>query len=204
MTEPQSAPFQQPPRSAASAGLTPQEQQALVDAARLLKPLARAARVANFDGTLYTIGGALSLLAGGLGMDVVNLTLGVALLAVGLFERGAARQLRVAHPQAPLRVAKSELAGLAVMCSYFLYAWLVMPALSEEFSSQLSGLGSLGDSARRDAEAFQRIIYPTLLVTSLVVQGLVVRYFLSKRAAVNRYLDEVPEWARKVAEGVSD
>jgi len=200
-----SAPTGAPATGPTSGSLSAKDQTALADAALLLAPLKRAANVANFNGAFYSVGGALSLMFAIPGrLDVVGLLLGIALLSIGLFERSAARRLCHGDPTAAAHIARTELVALGVMVSYFLLAMFVLPSTSEELREHAAELGSMGDDIQRMADTLTRILYPTLIATVVIVQGLMARYFLRKRADVARYLDEAPEWARKVVESVGN
>jgi hypothetical protein len=200
MSEPTGAPAGEP----RSGSLSPQDQQELEAVSMLMRPLKSVARVANFDGILYTVGGALSILIAFLGgIDWVGLALGVFLLVIGLVQRKAARGLRHGDRAALPMLARSEFISLCGLLSYFLFKIFGPSQVSQEVLDHASELKELGVDIEATTREFTLILYPTLIAGALIGQGLLIRYFLRKRSAMEQYLD-APEWARRTVEGIED
>lgn len=167
----------------------------LLRAAELQQPLARAARIGRGNGLGYVVFGVLSLLVAVVGFDLVGLIVGGVVLGVGLWERKQAARLLAADTDAPGRLARGELTLLAAIAIYAV-AGLVLPPDVRELQRQLGNTRDLGIDLQRLTALVSTAWYGSVLLVSLLYQGGLARYFLGRRAAVARYLEEVPAWAR--------
>jgi hypothetical protein len=177
--------------------LSAQDQELLGRAAELYRPLARAARIAHVNGSGFVIFGGLTLLVALFEPDYVAILLGACVTAVGIDERRAGDRLSAADPAAPRRLARNELLLLAAIAVYGLLKLTLLRPDGEElertFGRALPELdvGGLVDS-------MTTATYATVIAVALLYQGGLARYFARKRADVDRFNAEIPEWARKV------
>jgi hypothetical protein len=169
------------------------EQRELSRAAELGAPLRRAAKLARSNGLGYAVFGALTILLS-LPLDIAGLLLGGCLLAVGIAQQRTASRLVAGDPTAPGVLARNELLLLAAIT---VYAVAQMTILRAGTSADLE---MLGDSAGVDVaglvDAVAGAVYGGVIVISLVYQGGMALYFRRRLPIVERYANEVPEWAR--------
>jgi hypothetical protein len=184
-----------PPAAAASGPLSAQDQEVLARAAGLHRSLRRAASLARLNGMGYAVFGALSLMiAIPGGIDWIGAAVGVVLLGAGLVERTSGERLAHGDADAPKRLALAELVLLACIVAYGL-AGLAGLFPGAQDLADASGLGQLDIQA-----LMNRIVYPTVIAVAVLYQGGMARYFWKKRADVERYREEAPEWARRLVE----
>jgi hypothetical protein len=175
----------------------------LARAAELQRPLARAAKLGTGNGMGYAVFGGLSLLFALPGWDVIGLALGAVLLGVGLHERTQSKRLLQADTAAPLRLACGELVLLGAIALYGVLGLTVLPAASDVLKQQLGGAKGLGLEVLKIADSISTIWYTSAIAISLLYQGAMARYFLKRRSDMERYLGEVPAWAREVVESMA-
>src|SRR5947209_5604480 len=85
----------------------------LVETAKRLEPLKRAARWGRTNGLGYVVFGGLSLLLSiSSSPDWIGLLIGAVLIGAGIVERSQAARLAQGDPEAPVRLAQAELALL--------------------------------------------------------------------------------------------
>ena len=182
----------------------PQEDRVwLTRGAELHRPLARAAKLGMANGMGYAVFGGLSLLFALSGWDMAGLTIGAVLLGVGLHERAQARRLIDADPAAPGSLARGELTLLAAITLYGLIGLTVMPGANGALQQQLAGAKGLGVDIQQITNSIQTIWYTAVIAIALLYQGLTARYFLNRRSDLNKYLSEIPAWAREVVEAMA-
>ena len=70
----------------------------------------------------------------------------------------------------------------------------------EELAAQLGGTSALGIDVSALTNSLNALIYATFIAVTLLYQGGMARYFLRRRAMIDSYLQECPEWARRVVE----
>ncbi|MDD1749397.1 MAG: hypothetical protein LUO89_05915 [Methanothrix sp.] len=151
----------------------------------------------------YAVFGGLSLAFALPDWDMIGLVLGAVLLGVGLYERAQSKRLLQADTAAPLRLARGELVLLGAIALYCVLGLTVLPAASDVLKQQLRGAEGLGLDVQKLANSISTIWYTTAIAISLLYQGGMARYFLRRRSDVTRYLEEVPAWAREVAESMA-
>ena len=181
--------------------MSTEERELLARAVELHRPLARAARMGRANGTGYVAFGALSLVFSVSDPGAIGIALGVVLLGAGLVERAGAARLRRADPAAPLRMARAELVLMGAIVLYGVLGLTVLPSGADELGAQAGGV-ELGQDITELTDALETLWYALIIAIGLVYQGGMARAFLRRRAAVTRYLTEVPAWARKVVESM--
>jgi hypothetical protein len=182
--------------------MTGQQRELLARAVELHRPLARAARMGRANGGGYVVFGSLSLMFSVLGPDVIGLAMGAVLIGAGLVERAGAARLRQADPTAPLFMARAELAVMAAVVIYGILGLTVLPSLAQELRGQIDGMEELGLDIVEISRSVTTLWYALVIALGLVYQGGMARAFLRRREPLERYLDEIPEWARSVVESM--
>ena len=183
--------------------MTPADRALLARAAELHRPLARAARSGRWNGLGYAVFGCLSLLLASMDLDMVGIALGAFLLAVGLGERAQAARLLRADGVAARRLVQLELALLGAIALYGILGLTVLPSSGEALQRQLHGLGGSGVDIRRLAHSIDRAWYASVIAVALLYQGGMALHFHRRRRDVERYLREVPAWARDVVQSMA-
>jgi hypothetical protein len=155
------------------------------------------------NGMGYAVFGGLSLAFALLDWDMAGLLIGAVLLGIGFHERAQAKRLMQADPAAPLGLAHGELALLSAITIYGLIGLTVMPDVNGVLRSQLASVKGAGLDIQKITNSIQVFWYTTVIVIALIYQGLMARYFLSRRSDLTRYRAEVPNWAREVVESMA-
>ena len=154
----------------------------------------RAAKLARSNGLGYAVFGALTILSS-LPLDLPGLLLGACLLAVGVAQQRIAPRLVAGDRTVPDLLARNELLLLAAITAY---AVAQMTFLRASTSGELE---MLGDSAGIDVaglvDALAGAVYGGVIVISLLYQGGMAMYFRRRGPVVERYVREVPGWARE-------
>jgi hypothetical protein len=178
-----------------------QAAQALRHAAELHRPLARAARLARGNGGLMLALGSLSALFGLLGPDGPTFAMGAIAAATGWFERRDGERLRRAEEGSPAALARNELLLLGAVAVYCVLHMTVLKPSGEELERALGGVPA-GLDIQATIERLTNMIYPTLLVISVLFQGGLARHYARQREPLERYRREVPAWAREALEAI--
>jgi hypothetical protein len=169
----------------------------LAHAAELHRPLARAAKVAHTNGGWLLLFGGIGILLGFMGPDWVSLVIGGAVAGVGFVERRGGERLRRADPEAPGLLARNELVLMAVLVVFGVLLLTLLRSTSEELDKAVGG--SLpGVDIEELSNAMTNVVGATTIAVALLYQGGMARYFLRRRRDVERFLAEIPEWARDV------
>ncbi len=171
-------------------------------AAELRTPLVRAKARADFYAAGYLVIGLLAVLFGLVGPDPVSLVVGAAGAAIGWDERREARRLLRGEAGAARALARDELVLLGVLAVYCVLCLTLLRADGAEL--QRAAGGSLPGIDLADlTDRLTNIVYPTLLAISLIVQGLLARFYARQEPVAARYREEAPEWAREALESAT-
>ncbi len=175
--------------------LSDKDKDLLALAAELHRPLARAAKRAYDNGGWLALFGGLTALFGILGPDVVGLIVGGCVLGVGILERRNGERLRRADVEAPRLLARNELCLMVVIVIYALLQLTVFRTTGEELERAAGGaLGGL--DIKGMASSLTNPVYATVIAVTLLYQGGMALYYRKRRADVERFVGEIPEWAR--------
>lgn len=180
------------------APLTPEHYQQLTLASARAKKIHNAARVAAFNGWVSAILAVCALPFAAFSITSFLATIGLAVVAYNEF-RGRKLLLEF-QPSATALLGWNQLGLLAMIVVYCL--WMLYDGTS--------GLGALAGSHTRtsheltgglDAADIHRLIkiifivtYGTVIVSSLIFQGLNALYYFTRRKHVEAYLRETPQW----------
>jgi hypothetical protein len=182
-----------------------------VQAARMHRPLARAAGLARSSGSMMIVSAVLSVIVGGLAlasgdMQSGSITLGASLLLfiLGLVERSAGSDLAALNPHAPRRLALNQLVlFLVVVGCCFVGIQDADMAMAAAGSADTNGLppgmaNQVGEQVEVLAPMLIYGIYGLMIAISLVIQGGMALYYLSRKKAVLVFHNELPPWVADV------
>ena len=174
----------------------------LVETAKRLEPLKRAARRGRANGLGYVVFGGLSLLLSiSSNPDWIGLLIGAALSGAGLVERSQAARLGQGDPVAPTRMAQAELALLGAILLGGVIKLVFSSSASGELRTATGELSGLGLDVADLIDSVTRLVYAVVMAVSILYQGGMARYFLKRRNDVAIYLAS-PDWARSLAQSM--
>jgi hypothetical protein len=184
--------------------LTAEHRQELALAADRVTPIRKAARVATFNAWVTGIIAALSLPFALFSVEGFLVAVGLAIVAYNEF-RGRRRLLEF-DPSAATLLAWNQLGFLTlivVYCLWAIYAGLTgdspfaaaLAANPELFGGDNGDLTVWGDNLYRLCLVG---FYGTVIVLSVIFQGLNAVYYITRRKYVQKYVAETPEWIRNL------
>ncbi len=182
-------------------GLTPDQLRALAEARARGAKIRRAITIAYFDFWSVGIFGALTLLGSLLSFSWPGLLVGIAMVTVAIVEFRAAQELKKLDPTAPRRLAINQLFfGLTLFtyAAYTLFVGLRDPGqysgiLASQMPPELadsSMVGSINDITK----LILILLYGTLALVAVTVQGGTALFYFSRAKYVNIYLASTPDW----------
>jgi hypothetical protein len=178
--------------------LSPENFQQLTQAQERAKKIRKAGGVANFNGWSTGIFAALSVPFAFSSAAGFLITLGLSIVAWNEF-RGRGRMLKF-DPTGPVLLGWNQVGFLALIVGYC--CWSIYTGLngSGELTKQLQADPELARAMHElgDFEGLQRMlvlaVYGTVIVLSVLFQGLNALYYFSRRKLVVAYLQETPAW----------
>lgn len=189
--------------SSPPAPLTPFQQQEVADARLRAKRIDNAAGLAAFNGWTTGLAAALSLAASlSFGMGVVATVIVCAGLGTVAFNefRGRGRLLRF-DPRGPWQLGLNQLGFMVFLVGYCL--WRIY-AVWQDPSAPLELLRDPQIKARFSPEdlllirdlymPIVMVVYSTLILVSLLFQGLNAIYYFTRAKYVREHLQETPAW----------
>jgi hypothetical protein len=175
----------------------------LVETAKRLEPLKRAARRGRANGLGYVVFGGLSLLLSiSSDPDWIGLLIGGGLIGAGLVERSQAAHLGQGDPMAPMRMAQAELALLGAILIGSVIKLVFSSSASGELRTATGELSGLGLDVADLIDSVTTLVYAVVMAVSILYQGGMARYFLKRRNDVAIYLAS-PDWARSLAQSLN-
>ena len=197
-----------PPRPTGPAAkpLTPEHYQALAEANLRAKKVLKAAGVAMFNACTFGFFAACGLLivlfSAAMGeADVSGLLVSSALGVLAWNEFHGRTLLRRFDLRAPAVLGWNQIALMAVIIAYC--GWQIANALlgPNEFDRQMkaypevmSAFGNIGELYRVASVA----IYGTVILATVLFQGLNALYYFTRAKYLRAYLDETPPWVVEV------
>lgn len=172
------------------------DRELLLLGAELRRPIARAARLARWNGAGYLAFGAFSLLLS-LPTDVPGLAVGAVLIWIGLRERRQADALLAGELDAPARLARGELVLMIAVIAYSLLQILQAGRADSEMEREL---GLVDPELVELTGSVTRSMYAAFIAATLLYQGFMALRFRRLAPVLARYVARVPEWAREVLE----
>ncbi len=178
---------------------------AVAAAAARTQPIRKAARVAAFNGWSLALMAALSAPFALFSVDGLLVFAGLAIFAFNEF-RGRKRLLAF-EPAATTMLGWNQLGLLAMITLYCLWALYSNLLGSNSLEAQLkaspelgAAFGSLGNMDGFDGLYRQIVIvlYVSVIGLSALFQGANALYYFTRRAVVEDYVRETPEWVREI------
>lgn len=179
----------------AEAGLSPEQLQALQDAAIRAKPIQRAASVATFNYWTLGLFGLPALLVGLFSLP--SLFVGAGLLLIAHNEHRGAKMFRQLDRRAPRMLGLNQLGLIAVLTAYG--TWGVMQALTAEnhYAEQIAAMPQLAPTLEPLGELYATLsilVYGGVIAFAFIFQGFNSWYYFSRAKWMRRYLHETPAW----------
>src|SRR5689334_21887059 len=141
----------------------------LVETAKRLEPLKRAARRGRANGLVYVVFGGLSLLLSiSSNPDWISLLIGTVLIGSGLVERSQAARLGHGDPLAPARMAQAELALLGAMLLGGGIKLVFSASASGELRTSTGELSGLGLDVADLIDSVTRLVYAVVMAVSIL------------------------------------
>ncbi len=178
--------------------LTQAEQDTVAAAHARAKKLRKAARVAAFNGWVTGIFAAVSAPFALFSLPGFLVTVGLSVVAYNEF-RGR-RRLLAFDRSGPVLLGWNQLGFLTLILSYCI--WMLITAFTGEgpFAAELRAKPELA-VAFDDLASFDQLylwlvtaVYGTVMVLSVLFQGLNSLYYFSRRKHVDDYIRETPAW----------
>jgi hypothetical protein len=164
------------------------------------KPIHKAARMAAFNGWATAI---VAACAAPFALhDLVGLLLTVCFAVVAFNELRGRRRLLEFDPEAARLLGYNQLGLMALIvayCAWMLYTGLTTASpFSAEWAATPELEALLGSDGNLD-ELYRQIVvllYGTVILLTVIFQGLNAWYYFTRRRHVEDYLLETPEWVR--------
>jgi len=191
--------------------LRDQEDLWFVQAADLYRPLSKAARLARSSGMVLLFAGVCTALLGVLGSDMVTGVIGLIVATLGGMERSAATDLAQAKPSALPRLALNQGIVLALIV---VSSWMTVRSLdtetvramslSNEAVSQLPAeMQGLARSMQSASSRLTEGLFIVIVGLSLIFQGGLAAYYLTRRRKLQRFYEELPPWVCEIVTTVA-
>ena len=179
-------------------GLTPEQINEIALAKVRSKKILRAVATAKFDGGITAFFAICCLLSVCMGWE--NLVLGVIFSAVAVNSFRGAKKLKSADITAPGMLAMNQLvlaASIILYSAYSLYQGLHGSSSISGMLGNAGGGGGGGDAGIDMADLSRMIywaLYGTLIVGTILAQGLTAIYYITRKKYVQAYKDQTPAW----------
>lgn len=173
-----------------AAPLTPDQQQALVDARERAAAFMGAAKVAAFNG--WTIGffAVVSILFGL--FSLTGFLVGVGLAVVTRNEIVGRRRLLALDPGGLELLWRNQVGFMALIILYCLWSMYSTVATPDPQMTELTDL--LGEGTGELVQSLTLTTYSAVIAATVIFQGLNARYYFRRVAAMEEYLGETPQW----------
>lgn len=178
------------------AALTPEQLNAIATGQALYKPIRRAVTYARFDGWTVAV---FAILTGICSItSPLTLMLGIGMGIVAWFELREASRLAAGDVRSPKRLAMNQLALAGLLIAYAAVRLFqgTDSAEMETIRSQLGGDPAMMEMVESVGELIPKLVYGTLIVVAVFVQGGTALFYLSRRKAVEAYVRQTPDWVR--------
>lgn len=184
-----------PSPSPDAAAITADQLEAIAVARRRARKILRASHVASFGGWTLACFACISLLSGL--FDLRSLLLGIGLAGVAFVELRGARRLRGFDTTAPRWLAANQGVLAVVVCVYA--GWGIAEAILGPgvYDAHIAGGGPIAEQLEPIDRLMRLItvaVYAAVIAGSLVAQGLVSIYYLTRRSHMIDYLGRTPDW----------
>lgn len=176
--------------------LTAEQHAELERASERMRGLSKAARVASFNGYSLAVVAALSLPLAVFDWTSLIVTAVVGGLAWNEL-RGRA-QLRALEQRAPRTLAYNQLTLLAVVIAYSVWSMVRGISAPQQLPPGLLGDPALAEMIEGMQHDMTLLVYGTVIVVSVLYQGLTARFYLRQRPTLDAFLADTPPWALRL------
>jgi hypothetical protein len=180
--------------------LTSEQREEIALAKKRAKAVRRAAGVANINGWVTAVIAVLSAPFAPFSVVGFLVTAGLAIVAYNEF-RGRKRLLDF-DPGAAAFLGWNQIGLLSLIVAYCLWMMFSGPgSLSAELQRQPELAAAVGSPEIFD-ELFRYVVigfYGTVILLSVMFQGLNAFYYFTRHKHIARYLQETPVWVREIA-----
>jgi hypothetical protein len=182
--------------------LTLEHRQEFALARKRARPIFRAATVASFNAWAMAV---VAMISAPFALfNLAALVISVALSAVAVNEFRGRRRLLQFNPSAPAILGWNQLIFLVMIITYCIWSIYANLYGANSITEQLRGLDELNSAA----DAFPGVdmvvrnvvvvTYGSLIVLSVVFQGLNALYYFTRKKHIEGYLAETPQWIREL------
>jgi hypothetical protein len=154
------------------------------------RKIARAIRVAKFDGWTIAIFGVLSFLAS-LG-DLPGMGIGMVLIVVAFIEIKSAKRLRDLDPASIRHLAFNQIAFGALLIIYALWQMYLVKT-GRGILSDLDEAGLEGEDMDM-ARSWLNLFYCSLIAVAVFGMGGLAYYYFTRIKHLQKYLAQTPAW----------
>lgn len=175
--------------------LSPEEREELARASERSRKLMGATKVAAFNAWTFAIFAGLSILFGLVDRSLVGLAVGIALAIIARNEFRGRALLQDYRPEGPRLLTRNALWLMALIVLYCL--WAIHGATSTPNPSY----AQLEEAAGLDQGYISRITafaYAAVIVLTVLLQGLMARYYHRRTGMVQEHLTETPAWVVEI------
>lgn len=179
--------------------LTAEQKQALEDAKARATQFAGAARVAAFNGWTFGFFAVVSILFGLFSLPGMLVGVGLAVVTRNEF---AGRKRVLAFDAAGFELLWRNQVGLmTLIVAYCVWSMYRAVSFPDPALAELNEL--LGEGMDELMQSLTLGLYATVIVATVIFQGLNARYYFVRIARLQEYLRETPDWVLDVQRSVS-
>lgn len=182
--------------------LSPEHSQEISKANQRARQILRAVSVATFNGYTTSIFAAFSLLAGLFSIKALCVGVGLAIVARNEFH--GRKLLRWLDPRGTRLLGWNQVGFIVLLVAYSL--WSIYEAFTgpnpfQEYIDKYPELTQMLEPYAQIHTALSLAVYGSVIVASVIVQGLTARYYLKKDRLLKSYLDQTPDWIVELQRG---
>jgi hypothetical protein len=159
------------------------------------KKIRKAAGVAMFNGWATGIFAALSAPFALFSIDGFLVTVGLSVISYNEF-RGRKRLLQF-DPLSPILLGWNQVGLMTLIIVYCLWMLLTSLTSADPFAAEVAANPELAGSLNQFDHLYKDLVvtvYGTVIVLSVIFQGLNALYYFTCRKHVEAYVQETPEW----------
>ena len=175
--------------------LTPEMREEFAAARVAYRPIRRAIGVAAFSAWSLAVFAGLSLPFALFSLKGVFIATGLTWCAVFEFRGGAA--LRRLDPAAPRRLALNQAVFTGFIAGYCVWSAVSIWFGPSPYEAAVAANPEIGELLEPIADVIRQITvaaYGIVLFVGLIYQACMIRYYLTRRRHLQRYLDDTPAW----------
>ncbi len=175
--------------------ISPEQQRELAEANRRARKVRRAAKVATFNGWSIGIFAALSLPFAL--FSVTALVMCLALAGVAYNEFRGRKLLDRFEPCGPRALGWNQLVFMGVLIGYSLWNIYLAETGPSPYAEQLKATPELGSMLGSIDDLYTSVtlaVYGSLIVFSVIFQGLNALYYFTCEKHLHSYLNQTPDW----------